>query len=94
MWQGTRDLNHLDLLYPAAVSCSLSTLPAVLADSQLTLPSPSLRCLSLPAQTSTSQPLSLGSGQEDRDVSSLGLAADSCLFQLSTFIFETLSESE
>lgn len=35
MWQGTRDLNHLDLLYPAAMSCSLSPLPAVLADSQL-----------------------------------------------------------
>lgn len=28
MWQRTCDLNHLDLLYPAEMLCSLSTLPA------------------------------------------------------------------
>lgn len=35
--------------------------------------------------------MSLGAGQEERDVSSLGLTADSCIFQLS--VLETLSES-
>lgn len=87
MWQGTRDLNHLDLLYPAEMLCSLSSLPA---RTPLTLtPVPQSPCSDQYVKTTVP-----GAEQEDSDVSSLGLAADSCIFQLSGFVFETFSESE
>lgn len=51
--------------------------------------------VSLPLyHASTSKLVSLGSGKEERDVSSPGLTADSCIFQHSKFVFEILSESE
>lgn len=44
--------------------------------------------------TSASKLMSQRERKEEKDVSSLGLTADSCIFQLSKFVFETLGESE